>query len=61
VCNYNEVTRFNLMADIAEVKALITAFEKLMERHPELEVEMEELFTKELHSLRVNSLEKSYA
>jgi len=49
------------MADITEVKALITAFEKLIERHPELEIEMQELFTKELHSLRVKSLEKSYA
>jgi hypothetical protein len=49
------------MTDIAEMKALITAFEKLIERHPELEVEMEDLFTKELRSLRVKSLEKVYA
>ena len=48
------------MTDIAEMRALITAFEKLMERHPELESEMESLFQEELRSVRVQSLERAF-
>jgi len=48
------------MTELAELKALVTAFEKLMDRHPELENEMQNLFQEELRSVRVQSFEKAF-
>lgn len=49
------------MMEIAEMRALINAFEKLIDRHPELEFEMEKLYQAELRSARAQSLEKVFA
>lgn len=59
--DYNEVRGFVIMAEIAEMKALIAAFEKLINNHPELENEMQALFLQELRSIRVKSLERAFA
>jgi uncharacterized protein YdcH (DUF465 family) len=48
------------MTELAELKALVTAFEKLMDRHPELEDEMQNLFQEEFCSVRVQSLERAF-
>jgi len=48
------------MTELAELKALVTAFKKLMDRHPELEDEMQNFFQEELRSERVQSLERAF-
>jgi len=60
VRTYNEVIRYSFMTDIAEMKALITAFKKLMDRHPELDDEMQNFFQEELRSEQVQSLERLF-
>jgi len=61
VRTYNEVTRFYFMDEpLADLKALIKAFEKLMDNHPELEDEMQNFFQEELRSVRVQSLERAF-
>jgi hypothetical protein len=45
---------------LADLKALIMAFEKFMDNHPELEGEMQNFFQEELRSVRVQSLERAF-
>lgn len=48
--SYVEVSNYNIMNELSEIRALISAMEKLVDRHPDLDTELQELFEMELAS-----------
>jgi hypothetical protein len=46
------------MTDLIEVRALVSALERLMGKHPELNTEMQSIFEEEVRLLRLKTLER---
>jgi DNA-directed RNA polymerase subunit F len=50
-----------IMTEFSNIKALLSAMEKLMDLHPELEVELQSIFQKEIVVVRRENLERLFS